>query len=308
MCASVNLLTAANQARAGSPGVQSRSRLRARIEIMLVHDRKFSPIAAAALVLVSLAVSALAPPWVAFAQRLEFEVASVRENTTNGQSDFPPRRSGDRILMHNTRIFSMIFYAYNLAGNYQIEGYERFPEGVKWYDLEALAPKGATEDHVRQMLQALLAERFKLKIRRESKEIQEFELVIDKGKPKLQPSHDGAMQLTIEGKTFSPRPGTCGISLWNDGSHLVCHAAAMDKIVAAVGSQLRAPVVDRTGLTGTYDLHIRYIPDERRLDPKVPPGPTFAQALPEELGLRLEKGKGRVEVLVIDHMEKPSEN
>jgi uncharacterized protein (TIGR03435 family) len=71
---------------------------------------------------------------------------------------------------------------------------------------------------------------------------------------------------------------------------------------------LTAPVVDRTGLTGTYDVNVRYIPDSRKLDPDVPPGPTFEQALQEELGLKLEKGKGKVEVLVIDHLEKPSEN
>jgi uncharacterized protein (TIGR03435 family) len=71
---------------------------------------------------------------------------------------------------------------------------------------------------------------------------------------------------------------------------------------------MRAPVVDRTGLNGSYDVNVRFIPDNRRLDPDAPFGPTFEQALREELGLRLEKGKGEIQVLVIDHMEKPSEN
>jgi uncharacterized protein (TIGR03435 family) len=68
------------------------------------------------------------------------------------------------------------------------------------------------------------------------------------------------------------------------------------------------PVLDRTGLMGTYDVHIRYLPDGQIPDADIDTAPTLAQAIQEELGLRLEKGKGPVEVLVIDHIEKPSEN
>jgi uncharacterized protein (TIGR03435 family) len=82
----------------------------------------------------------------------------------------------------------------------------------------------------------------------------------------------------------------------------------METIVAEVGNLLKAHVVDRTGLTGTYDLHVRYIPDDRKLEAELEPGPSLTQAIHEELGLKLEKSKGSVEVLVIDHMEKPSQN
>jgi uncharacterized protein (TIGR03435 family) len=61
-------------------------------------------------------------------------------------------------------------------------------------------------------------------------------------------------------------------------------------------------------LTETYDVHIRYLSDDRLLDPDVEPGPTLPQALQEELGLKLERKKTPVNMLVIDHMEKPSEN
>jgi uncharacterized protein (TIGR03435 family) len=72
---------------------------------------------------------------------------------------------------------------------------------------------------------------------------------------------------------------------------------------------MSAPVVDRTGLNGSYDVNVRFITDSRRRsDPDAPFGPTFEEALREELGLRLEKGKGSIEVLVIDHIEKPSAN
>jgi uncharacterized protein (TIGR03435 family) len=158
------------------------------------------------------------------------------------------------------------------------------------------------------MFQTLLADRFKFKAHRETREITQYALVLDKDKAKLQPSSGRAMQLTIEGRTFSPRAGTCGTSLWREGARWVCHQVGMDKITTSVAGALSSPVVDRTGLTGTYDLNALYIPDDRKLDPDVPPGPTFEQALREELGLRVEKGKGPVEVLVVDHMEKPSPN
>jgi uncharacterized protein (TIGR03435 family) len=82
----------------------------------------------------------------------------------------------------------------------------------------------------------------------------------------------------------------------------------MDKIAAQASGELRAPVVDRTGLNGTYDLHLRYVQAYRRLNPESEPGPSIVQAFQEELGLKLQKGSGPVEVFVIEHMEKPSEN
>jgi len=116
------------------------------------------------------------------------------------------------------------------------------------------------------------------------------------------------MDLTIEGRRLSQADGSCGVSLWKDGARWTCHAVSIDKIVATAGQMLQAPVVDRTGLNGSYDVNVRYIPDDRKADPNAPFGPTFEQVLLEELGLRLEKGKGKIEVLVIDHMEEPSEN
>jgi uncharacterized protein (TIGR03435 family) len=298
-----------------------RSRLRERIEMLLRHGRRFSPVPArtavnaAALALVVLAaagalaaVRALAPHWIAFAQRLEFEVASVKLNTTNGPLDLAPRRSGDLVTMHNVQPYSVIFYAYHLTGSYQLAGYVRLPDGWNWYDIDARIGGEATDDQVRRMFQSLLEDRFKLKVHRETRDIPEYELVIAKGKPRLTPSSDKPMKVTIEGRTFTQGPGTCGASLWREGSHIVCHAATMEKIAAEVGGLLHAPLVDRTGLTGTYDLNVRYVPDDRKLDADLEPGPTLAQALQEELGLRLERGKGPVEVIVIDHMEKASEN
>jgi len=167
----------------------------------------------------------------------------------NGASDFDftPRRSGDLLIMHNTRPYSVIYYAYHLNGNYEMEGYsDLLPDGWNWYDIDARAPAGSTDDQIRLMFQSLLADRFKLKVHRVTRQVPEFELLIDKGKAKLLSAQGGPFELRIEGKTFAQPAGTCGTSLWREGAHLVCHAATMEKIVASVSSQLHAPV-DRHG-------------------------------------------------------------
>jgi len=309
--------------RAASPssilatGIYSRpSRLRERIEVLLRHGRRFSPVAAriplgtVAFVLTCLAVTgAMAPHWIAFAQRLEFEVASVKRNTTNGPIDAIPRRSGDLIMMHNVQPYSVIYYAYNLHGGFQMVDYVRLPDDWNWYDIDVRVPAGATEDQVRLMFQSLMEDRFKLKVNRETRDIPEYELSVANGKPKLTPSNgDGPMNVTIEDKTFPARPGKCSTSSWREGLHMVCHAATMETIAAQVGAELQAPVEDRTGLTGTYDLNVRYLSERQRLNADADPAPSFPDALRQALGLKLEKMKGPVEVLVIRHMEKPSEN
>jgi len=242
----------------------------------------------------------------ALAQRLEFEVASVKENVSNGRSEFRPLRSGELITWHNVRVFSVMFYAYNLKANYEVEGYDKFADWA-WYDFDVRAPKDATEEQVRIMFQTLLADRFKLKVHRAPREVAGYDLVV-KGKSKMTASSDKPLVITIEGKTYMQEPGTCGTSLWREGSHMVCHAAGMDRIVSSLSSLMGAPVVDRTGQKGTYDLDLHYLPDERRIEADLGPVPSLEQAVQEVLGLKLEKGKAIIDALFVDHLEKPTAN
>jgi uncharacterized protein (TIGR03435 family) len=129
-----------------------------------------------------------------------------------------------------------------------------------------------------------------------------------KGKSKLKASSDKPMEVTIEGRKVVQAPGTCGISLWREGSHMTCHAAGMGTIVSSVRSQLQAPIKDRTGLKDTYDFDLHFLPNERRLEPDLGPVPSFEQAIEEVLGLKLEKARTTIDVLVVDHLEKPSAN
>src|SRR5262249_14258542 len=153
-----------------------RSRVLMRIQMLLQRGRKFSPFAAraplavSAVVIIGFAVAgALAPHWIAFAQRLEFEVASVKRNPANCPTHVAQRRSGDVVMMHNTQPYSIIYYAYHLSGSYQVEGYTRLPEGWNWFDIDARARRDATDDEIRLMFQTLLSDRFKLRVHRQTK-------------------------------------------------------------------------------------------------------------------------------------------
>jgi uncharacterized protein (TIGR03435 family) len=213
-------------------------------------------------------------------------------------------------MFHNTQPVSLVYYAYHLNANYELVGYLRPPDSWSWVDVEARAGADATDDEVRLMMQSLLEDRFKLKVHREMRNVPAYELSLTGARAKLTPFQEGAMKpVVIEGRTMNPPPqGVCGTSLWNDGAHLVCHAVGMDKIIASVSGELQGPVADRTGLTGTYDLHLIYLPERTRLNPDQQPGPSLEESLQHDLGLTLKKGTAPIEVLVIDHMEKPSEN
>jgi uncharacterized protein (TIGR03435 family) len=232
-----------------------------------------------------------------------FEVASVKRNTNNGPSDRTPRRSGDTVTMHNTQLGSAFMYAYHLTYAYQFSGNLQLPDGWNWYDFEAKVEGSPTDDQVRLMFQALLQDRFKLKVHREMREIPEYDLVIAKNGPRLKAAQEKSI-IAIDGRPL--RTGGGGVVMGTDGRHLAAKGGTMEQIVKSLIGELRAPVVDRTGLTGTFDFDVRFMPENS--PPDAEPGPSIATAIQEELGLRLEKSKGPVEVVVIEHVEKPSEN
>jgi len=207
------------------------SKLRRRIEALLAARTWRAPAAAripvgvAAVVLACLAAAgALAPHWIAFAQRMQFEVASVKEAAPTGSSsvpgafEFAPRISGTLVQWHNMHPGAWVYYAFH-AANYQVAGMETLPDSVKWAwcNLDARAPEGATEDQVRLMFQSLLQDRFKLKFHRETREISEYELNLGKGKPKLVPANDSpTLSVTIENRTFPSKAGACSVTSWRD--------------------------------------------------------------------------------------------
>jgi uncharacterized protein (TIGR03435 family) len=158
-----------------------------------------------------------------------------------------------------------------------------------------------------QMLQALLADRFQLTVHRETKEGTIYTLVIAKGGPKLQEAKPGD-------------PGADNMTSKSSGD-LTAQAVPIARLVRNLTQMLGHPVLDKTELKGVYDFKLQFTPDDRLqstspLAPNArlpePPAdsnaPSLFDALQEQLGLKLESGKGPVEVIVIDHVERPSGN
>jgi uncharacterized protein (TIGR03435 family) len=233
--------------------------------------------------------------------RPAFEVASVKLNTTNGVWDLIPRISGDRVIMHNTQVENIVNYAYGIRHLYQVAGSTDLPAGWNWYDVEAKVEGTPSDSVLRLMFQSLLEDRFKLEVHRETREMTVYDLVIAKGGPKLTAADENS-KLTIDGKPLSK--GVHGILLGVDGAHLMGKGGTMADIVAALCNAMRGPVEDRTGIRGSFDYDVMFARENKPQDT----GPSLPAAIQATLGLKLERSKGPVEVLVIDHVEKPSEN
>ena len=189
------------------------------------------------------------------------------------------------------------------------------------YDVAAKAEDSATFEQMRPMLQSLVVERFKLVVDRETKELPVYDLVVAKGGLKLTQSRPGNCVTPVPGDPPPPElggkpPVFCGAIRMGRG--LVDTSAIPMPRLAAVLAQfgnLGRQVIDKTGLTGNFDVHLEYAPDEGLAGgpPGQAPstdssGPSIFTALQEQLGLKLESSKAPVEMLVIDHVERPSEN
>jgi bla regulator protein BlaR1 len=147
------------------------------------------------------------------------------------------------------------------------------------------------QEQMRPRLQALLADRFQLVIHRETKEGAVYALVVGKNGAKLKPA-DGKEESGFRGL----RIGT---------GQMTGSVAPLEMLVTALSNQLGRPGVDRTGLKGNFDFKLEWTPDAPQADPG---GPSLFTAIQEQLGLRLESQKGPVVTIVIDRVERPSEN
>jgi uncharacterized protein (TIGR03435 family) len=173
------------------------------------------------------------------------------------------------------------------------------------------------------MMQALLEDRFQLKTHRETREISAYIMTVAKGGPKLHPTEEGSCNhldptdLTQSLKVMpGGKPWCLTPAIVRKGPLLVFDVRGMtldvfSKLLHPDGR----PVIDRTGLTGAFDIHLEWEPDAPNSstpdagaasDPS--PHASAIMATREQLGLRLDPGKGPREFLVIDHIERPSEN
>jgi uncharacterized protein (TIGR03435 family) len=170
------------------------------------------------------------------------------------------------------------------------------------------------------MLQALLEDRFKLRVHRETRDVPVYALTIAKGGLKLPPFKEGSCT-PVDHTQFPPfsAPLTpdqiaknCHARGTKDGLNLKVDAQGMTlddfaKIFLDTHT-LNRPVVNKTGIAGRFDFHLEYAPERGAPADDVSEGPSIFTALQEQLGLKLESAKGPGEFFVIDSVERPSEN
>jgi uncharacterized protein (TIGR03435 family) len=250
-----------------------------------------------------------------------FEVASIKPSNSADRRSLFKYEPGGRFTSLNVPVKQLIEIAYEIK-DYQISG------GPGWmasdlFDVVAKANDSATFDQYSPMLQSLLAERFHLVIRRETREMPVYALVVSKNGPKFKDAHESDPNIPqlkgradLAGNGARPR-----VSIIRRG-RLTTQGSSMPGLASQLSSILGRTVLDKTALTGMYDLKLEWQPDENQVamfqamgvpegfgaPPPDWPGPTLFTALEEQLGLRLESQKGPVEMFAIERIEKPSEN
>jgi uncharacterized protein (TIGR03435 family) len=237
--------------------------------------------------------------------RPSFEVGSVKENTTDMVTDTGPHRSGDRIRMHNSNLYMFIVYAFNIPNYlYQLPNDPDRLFSDTRFDIDALAPGAAGDADLRLMFQTLLEDRFKLKVHWENQELAGYDLVAAKRGPKIKPTNPDN-KISVDGNVFPMGTSQLYIDA-HHVAHLIGKGSSMEQLVYQLTGRVRTPIRDRTGLTGTFDYDVIFA--LRDVDVDVNSAPMVPTAIQEELGLKLEKSKIPVKVLIVDHAEKPTAN
>jgi len=230
------------------------------------------------------------------ASPLSFEVASIRPH------DGPLSRIGDysasgpRLTLGAYSFPLLVMEAYDLK-NYQMSFPSTGAALADFYNVTAMAPGNTapTREDFRQMLQSLLADRFKLKAHRETRELAVYALVVDKNGPSLKAS-GGDDRCAARVGPVRPQDRNYRYQYTN---------CTLDPLVNTL--QADRPIVDKTGLTGRYDITLFATPPFKMSDSSEP-GDISLQDSIRQLGLKLEPRKEPIGVLVVDHVEKPTEN
>lgn len=257
---------------------------------------------------IAVAAMAIAPPLrgqTEPAKPLAFEVTSVKPHPIEaGRFIIRMPRGvgiqvrGDRFTENLATLNDLIMEAYEVV-DYQISGAPAWavPPGGEHFDIAAKSDGVPTPGQLRQMLQTLLADRFQLKLHRETRELPVYALVIGKGGAKMRKLGEDEKP-----PTYATRPQERPKTMMSSMAMLV-------KLISGVVDR---PVVDQTGLEGTYEFAnldwAQFGRNKRAapLDPEI--GESIFTAVQQELGLKLEPRKDAVEVLVIDRAEKPAVN
>ena len=252
-----------------------------------------------------------------------FDVASVKPNKSGpGAVQRVVMQPGDRVTMTNVTLRTLIQVAYPRMS--EIVGGPSWigsgPSGDR-FDVNAKAESSASRDQLQLMLRTLLTDRFKLTIHFETSDEPVYALVFARSDRRLGPTLRPAATdcATIRAGAQSDDRDPCGIRTFANAlvtGRLSVRGLGLDQLVGLLSRDAGRKVVDNTGLASTFDCDLTWTPqkflqgsfDRERFPSIDPNGPSIFTAVQEQLGLKLESQKGPAEVLVIDHVEKPSED
>ncbi len=248
-----------------------------------------------------LVVAGIAAP--AFAQT--FDVVSVKPNRS-GSGSTSVNADDERYQATNILLKTLIQDAYGLQSREQIIGLPGWANSASFdidakFDIETMAKlKAASRDEDtklrRTMMEAMLNDRFQLKVHPETKELPIYELTLAKSGSKM----------------TEAKPGDPKGSMNSSNQKLTVEGIPISSLCNYLSVRLHRKVVDKTGLPGEYTFMLQWSPDEAAGESPgttgASPLPTLFTALQELLGLKLEPGKGPVDTVVVDHIEMPSEN
>jgi uncharacterized protein (TIGR03435 family) len=244
-----------------------------------------------------------------------FDVASIHPNNSDhtARSHIYSYANHGHFIAINATPMQLLQFAYNLPSS-RILGVAGWVTSTK-YDIEAksdsalaeklaLLPYPDAKDQLLKMVQSLLAARFHLAAHLESRELPVYELVAGKGGVKFSPVKDGPKNIVDS----SSRGGDVSMTITRS-SH------AMNDLADMLSRYTGRVVLDKTGLSGIYTISLTFTPDDSRSALPNPDttsaadaGPSVFTALKEQLGLELKSSKGPVDVLVVDHVDPPTEN
>jgi len=225
-----------------------------------------------------------------------FDAASVKLSAGGEGGKVRSLAGGQTFLATNVPLKFLIVTAYSMRAD-QISG------GPAWvnsegYDIVAKTDRPVSRDEQMLMLQALLADRFKLRLRNEKKVQPVYALVFEKAGPKFAKNTTGN----------EPEFGPLGLG------HYIGKDVSMSYLAWSLGRirDIGRVVVDKTALTGGYDLEFQFTPQQQVPNPQdvapADPGPPVFTAIREQLGLKLEAAKEPLDFFTIDHVERPSGN
>jgi uncharacterized protein (TIGR03435 family) len=218
----------------------------------------------------------------------------------------PPRGS---VAIVNVALQNVVINAYGVPAFRMVDA----PEWIRRerFDISAKIPEEAAPGQVRSMLQALLEERFKLRVHRETREQPIYTVVVARtdGRlgPRLKPSSVNCATAASPASPPTAADPQCGalVGIGPAGGRIISRGQPLDRVISAVSMAVSRGAVDRTGLQGPFDVELEWSSD---VGAGATNGntPSIFTALQEQLGLRLEPSRGPVDVLVIDSVERPT--